>query len=77
MKIKQEICASFTVENEDHVLKQVIVTQDILSHYNKEDSYSKKFRLESLDGPVVYRTEDPDIFKLDNGMLLKKRKNRL
>jgi len=71
----EEICGSFTVENDDHELKQVIVTQDIVFHYSKNKSYSKNYRLESIDGVVVYQTEKPGVFQLANGTLLK-RKNR-
>lgn len=74
MQKREEICASFTVEDENSELKKVIVTQDILSHYHKEENYSKKFRLDSLDGVVVYHTEDPDVLKLANGTTLKRRK---
>jgi len=71
----EEVCGYFTVENDDRERKQVVVTQDILSHYSKEKSYSKKFRLESLDGVFVYQTEKPGVFQLANGTFLK-RKNR-
>ena len=71
----EEICGYFTVEDDDHELKQVVVTQDILFHYSKEKSYAKKYRLESIDGVVVYQTEKPDVFQPANGTLLK-RKNR-
>ncbi len=53
--------------------KEVVVIQDVLSYYGKEHNCSKKFRLGSLGGVPVYRTEDPDIFRLDDGQLLKKR----
>ena len=72
-KRNEEICGSFTVETEDHELKQVIVTQDILFHYSKNGNYLKNFRLESLDGVSVYQTKNPDIYQLANGIVLKKR----
>lgn len=59
----------------NYELKQVLVTQKVLSHYSKDESYSKSFRLESLGGITVYRTEDPDIFTSASGAILK-RKNR-
>lgn len=74
MKNREKICASFTVEDENSELKKVVITQDILSHYRKEENYSKKFRLNSLDGPVVYQTENPDVFQLFDGTILKRRK---
>ncbi len=71
---KEEILGSFTVINEANELKQVIVSQDIVTHYSKEESYPKHFRLESLYGVAVYQTEDPDIFQLVNGTILKRKK---
>jgi hypothetical protein len=71
----EEICGSFTVETGNYELKQVLVIQKVLSHYSKDESYSKSFRLESLDGITVYRTNDPDIFTSASGIIFKK-KNR-
>ncbi len=74
MKTKtEEICGSFAVVNEKRELKKVVVIQDALSHYPKEQRCSKTFRLESINGVSVYRTDDPDIFQLIDGTLLKKR----
>jgi hypothetical protein len=74
MKTKtEEICGSFVVVNEKRELQKVVVIQDVLSHYPKEHRCSKTFRLESINGMAVYRTDDPDIFKLIDGTLLKKR----
>ena len=70
--ITEEICGSFAVVTEHRKIKKVVVIQDALSHYGKEKSYSKTFRLESLNGVSVYRTDDPDIFRQDDGSLLKK-----
>ncbi len=66
-----EICGSFTVETEDHQLKRVIICQNIVTHYDKGKSYTKYFRLESPGGAAVYKTENPSIFQLANGTLLK------
>lgn len=74
MKIREEIIASFNVENEIKEVKQVIVVQEIRSLYSKEETYTKKFRLESLGGAAVYKTENPSIFQLANGTLLKRKK---
>ena len=69
----EEICGSFAVINEKRELKKVLVIQDVLSHYPKEKRCSKTFRLESINGVAVFQTEDPDIFQLIDGTLLKKR----
>jgi hypothetical protein len=74
MEIRKEICASFAVKNDKNEQKQVVVTQDILCHYRKEENYSKKFHLDSLDGPAVYQTENPDVFRLSDGTILKRMK---
>jgi hypothetical protein len=74
MERREEICASFAVKNDKNEQKQVVVTQDILAHYRKEENYSKKFHLDSLDGPAVYQTENPDVFRLSDGTMLKRTK---
>lgn len=74
IKKDKEICGDFTVETEDNQIKQVLALQDLLSHYSKEENYSKTFCLDSLDGVTVYKTENPTIFRLANGTLLKRKK---
>lgn len=69
---KEEILESFTVISEAKELKKVIISQDIVTHYNKEESYNKHFRLESLYGETVYKTEDPDILELVDGAILRR-----
>lgn len=72
----EEICGSFTVETENNELKKVLISQACVAHYDKEDSYCKRFCLESLDGPVVYKTESPVIFQLANGTTLKRQRRK-
>ena len=64
---------SFTVINNKHELKQVIVSQDIVTHYSGEDSHSKNLHLETIDGVEVHKTNDPDIFELPDGSTLRKK----
>lgn len=70
----EEQIASFTVINEDYELKQVIISQDLLSHYDGKKVYTKNYHLESLDGIPLSRTDDPDILKLPDGSILKRKK---
>lgn len=70
----EEIIASLPVVDEANEIKQVIVSQDNVPHYSGEESYYKHFRLESVYGEVVYKTEDPNIFKLVDGAILRRRK---
>jgi len=74
-KTTEEQIASFTVENEARKLIRVIVSQEISPRYDGEKTYRKRYRLESLDGISVFPTEDPDILKLADGSLLR-RKNQ-
>jgi hypothetical protein len=68
----EEICGSFAVVTESREIKKVVVIQDALSYYGKEKNYSKTFRLDSLNGTPVYGTEDPNIFRQEDGSLLKR-----
>lgn len=62
------------VENQDKELIQVVILQDSFSHYSKEKSYTKTLRLESPEGVTVFPTEDPDVFQLSNGTILRKKR---
>jgi hypothetical protein len=68
----EEICGSFAVVTEQREIKKVVVIQDALSYYGKEKKYSKTFRIDSLNGTPVYGTEDPNIFRQEDGSLLKR-----
>ena len=75
MKLEtEEQIASFTVETNNHELKQVVIIQDIHPHYDGDKNYPKRYHLDSLYGEAVYRTEDPDILKLSDGSLLKRKR---
>lgn len=69
---KQELVGVFTVVNNKHELKQVVVSQDVVSYYRGEASHTKKLHLDSIDGSEVYKTDDPEIFKLPDGSTLRK-----
>ncbi|MGB3225868.1 MAG: hypothetical protein WBB23_23975 [Desulforhopalus sp.] len=69
---KQELIGFFTVVNNKQELKQVIVSQDIISYYRGEASHTKHLHLDSIDGSEVYKTDDPEIFKLPDGSTLRK-----
>ncbi len=70
----EEIIGSFTVIDETNEIKQVIVSQDIVNHYKGEENYLKHYRLESLYGVAVYKTEDPGILKLVDDTILRRKK---
>ena len=69
----EEICGSFAVVTEYREIKKVVVIQDVLRVTVKKKVSRKTFRLESLKGSPVYRTEDPNIFRQKKmGSLLKR-----
>jgi hypothetical protein len=70
---KQEFVGVFTVINNQQELRQVVVSQDIISHYKGEASHTKNLHLDSIDGTEVYKTNDPEIFKLPDGSTLRKK----
>ena len=69
---KQENIGSFTVVNDHQELKQVVVSQDVISHYSGETKHSKNLYLDKIGGLEVYKTNDPNIFKLPDGSTLRK-----
>lgn len=70
---KQEAVCSFTVVDNSQTAKQIIVCQDKITYYGRDEDHKKTFHLEAIDGPEVFRTSNPNIFKLKNGELLRKR----
>jgi hypothetical protein len=68
---KKELIGVFTVVNNKQELRQVIVSQDIVSHYSSEDSHTKSLHLDTIDGVEVNKTNDPDIFELPDGSILR------
>lgn len=74
--ISREIIGSFVVVTEDGSRRNVIVSQKNISMYNKNKSFNGKFfNLDRIDGPEVFKTKDPKVFKLLDGTELFKRGN--
>ncbi len=71
-KRKPELIGSFTVINDKLELRKIIVTQDRVSHYCGKINHLKNLNLDSIEGVKVFKTEDPDIFRLADGSLLRK-----
>ena len=70
---KQEVIGSFTVVDSNQDIKEVIVGQDIITHYSGTTSHSKSLFLDIIDGPKLYKTDDPNIFQLPDGSTLRKK----
>ena len=69
-----EIIGSFLVNKEDESQGKIIVSQIMADYYDgKLQGARKKLNLDSLDGPEVYRTQNPKVFMLEDGSLLKKK----
>lgn len=69
---KKEVIGHFSVVDNKRERKQVIVSQEVITHYSGTANHSKSLSLDSLDGPEVYKTEDPSLFKLLDGTILRK-----
>lgn len=61
------------VVNDKQEIKKIVVSQDIIAHYSGDTSHSKNLYLDSIDGVKVYKTNDPDIFKLIDGTTLRRK----
>lgn len=70
----KEFVGSFTVVNSKQEIREVIVSQERVTHYSSSESHSKKLNLDSIDGIEVYKTSDPDVFMLSDGSILKRKK---
>lgn len=72
-KPKQEIIGSFTVIDNKQEIRKIVVSQDIIAHYSGNTNHSKNLHLDTIDGLEVYKTQDPDVFRLPDGTLLRKK----
>jgi hypothetical protein len=70
---EQEIVGSFMAVDDRHAIRRIVVSQDCFTNCMGETTHSKNLFLENINGPKVYRTEDPDILKLIDGTTLKRR----
>ncbi len=70
---EQEIVGLFMVVDNKHKIRRVVVSQDCFTNCSGETIHSKNLFLENINGPKVYRTEDPDILILIDGTTLKRR----
>jgi hypothetical protein len=70
---RREMIGSFTAVNGNQMLQKIIVSQEIISHYSGDTVHKKFLSLEALNGPEVYKTDDPNVFKLIDGTTLRKK----
>jgi hypothetical protein len=73
--IAKEAIGSFIVTLRDKKRRRlVVVSQKNTSYYNKDKMFDGKyFNLDHINGPEVFRTKDPKVFKLFYGTELLKR----
>lgn len=74
MNSPREEIGSFTVQAETGEEKEIIISQEVVSHYNKEHINSGKYlTLETIDGPTVEATDRDHVFRLEDGTVLRRR----
>ena len=66
------VIGSISVLDETHNERTIFVCQKCSTHYHCNVQYLKTFYLESPDGPKVYPTEDPAVYRLLDGTKLKR-----
>ena len=71
-KGKQQVIDTFWVKTTASQIGKIFVTQEALPYYSGDTPYKKTLLFDSLDGPTVQSTDDPDIFLLPDGVQLKK-----
>ena len=75
-KTKREFIGSFTVINDRQEIRKIVVSQDIITHYSGNTRHSKNLHLDTIDGVEVYKTQDPDVFRLSDGTTLRRKGSR-
>lgn len=72
-EILKESIGSFVVATRQRERKVVVVSQKTASHYTREKMFDgKHMNLDHIDGQEVFKTKDPNIFKLYDGTELRK-----
>lgn len=71
---KYEIIGSIDVVDDANTQKKIVICQDILTQYKGSEAHTKRLFLETMYGQPVYRTDDPDIFRLFDGTTLKRKR---
>jgi hypothetical protein len=74
---EQEFIGSFMVVDNKQNIRRVVVSQDYFTNCSGETILSKNLFLENINGPKVYRTEDPYILELIDGTILRRREHLL
>lgn len=64
---------SFKVIADNKEEQQVIISQEQFDYYHKDSRYTKRFTLGSLDGLPVIATDDPMLYRLEDGTNLRKK----
>jgi hypothetical protein len=74
--IKKETIGSFIVVDDQRFIRTIVVCQETFINTKGEVINSKNLYLERSNGEKIHRTEDPDVFKLNDGNILKKQRYR-
>lgn len=65
---------SFAAIENNKAQREIIVSQSVSSYYSgREHIAPKQLNVSSINGPKVFKTEDPNVFLLADGTILKKR----
>ena len=69
---QREQLSSFTVISHRNELREVIISQEVIEPFPNSKEYKNVLNIDTIEGAVVYQTNDPDILKLQDGTILKK-----
>lgn len=69
---QREQLSSFTVISHRNELREVIISQEVIEPCPNSKEYKNVLNIDTIEGAVVYQTNDPDILKLQDGTILKK-----
>lgn len=71
-KIQRKPLSSFTVISHRNELREVIISQEMSEASPTTNKYKNVLNIDTIEGPAVYQTSDPEILKLQDGTILKK-----
>jgi hypothetical protein len=69
---QREQLSSFTVISHKNELREVIISQEAIESNSNSKECTNLLNIDTIEGAVVYQTNDPNILKLQDGTILKK-----
>ena len=72
-KKKEEILGAFLAVDDKKIVRKIIISQESKACYRGKDIHLKNLYLDKIHGPRIHKTDNPDIFTLTDGTILRRK----